>query len=100
MKLSAGLWPLQPISQYQGGSVHTPAAGRTPSPTSVGEILSAVPPNGVGFEQSSGKGVRSLCVWDAFGETWTNKTGGAMVGVHQSIPEFWWDGFGRFLALP
>ena len=99
MKLSAGLWPLQPAPQYQGGSIHAPHSQRVPEPGSVAEVLSAAPPNGVGFEQATGKGVRQLCIWDAFGETWTNSTGGALPGQHRSIPEMWWEGFGRFLAL-
>ena len=99
MKLSAGLWPLQPAPQYQGGSIHAPHSQRVPEPGSVAEVLSAAPPNGVGFEQAKGKGVRQLCIWDAFGETWTNSTGGALPGQHRSIPEMWWEGFGRFLAL-
>ena len=91
LKLSAGFWPLQPVAQYQGGE---------PDPTTAAVVLSGNPPNGVGFEQAKGRGVRQLCIWDAFGETWSNATGGARLGVHQSIEEYWWTGFGRFLALP
>ena len=85
MKLSAGFWPLQPPPQYQGGE---------PSASTAGVVLSKYPPNGVGFEQAKGHGARQLCIWDAFGETWTNATGGAQPGVHQSIEGYWWTGFG------
>ena len=91
MKLSAGFWPLQPTLTYQGG---------VPSVAAVAKALSSVPPLGVAFEQSHGTGVRQLCIWDAFGETHANASGSVYPGIHGSIPEYWWIGFGAFLALP
>jgi hypothetical protein len=85
MKLSLGIWPLQPSRQYQGG---------IPSKAAVDEIFSeSCCPNGLAF-----MGVKHVSVWDAFGETWSNSTGGLLPGVHRSIPEFWWDALGQFLV--
>ena len=92
MKLSVGLWPLQPTAQWQGGEC---ASGPGPSNASVDAIFSeSCCPNGLAF-----MGVKHVAVWDAFGQTWADPaTSKPMPGVHRSIPEYWWAAFGRFLA--
>jgi hypothetical protein len=93
LKYSAGMWPLAPFNKYQGGF---------PLEHNVNEVLSNKGPNGVA-QLHAGKnytGVRQICIWDAFGETWTNRTGGPHPGVHKSIPQYWWSGFKRFLTYP
>jgi hypothetical protein len=57
-------------------------------PRSTAVVMSGSPPNGVGFEQAKGRGVQHICIWDAFGETWANATGGPRLCVHQSIEEY------------